>query len=85
MTQPIIIEAVIAAEDVTREDGGKAFIVNVYSEAEPVHVSLVSYDEAAEYPYPTYTPADEMKGHERIRELVGKKVRVTIEVIDREE
>jgi hypothetical protein len=71
MIQPIVIEHVVdSEEDVTREDGGKAFIVNVYSDV-GILASLISYEEE-----------DAEEGHIRIRELVGKKVRVTVEVIE---
>jgi hypothetical protein len=69
----IIFEGVV---EYASEDGGQALIASIYEQTEPpsapeepgMFVRLQSWDEGG--------------GHELARSLEGKRVRVTVEVID---
>lgn len=86
----IVMESVLS--DVDYEDGGSAVIVNADWETqgadESIFVRIQSWDDDVwEHPNESErlsTIERAQLGHKSIHELIGKRVRVTIEVIDEE-
>ncbi len=90
MSEIMVFEANIKKSDVSYEDGGAAVIVEPDWKTSNVDglmfVRLQSYDEDI-WDNPLYD-RDESKedrakiSHESIRSLLGKKVKVTVEILD---
>lgn len=88
----IIFEGEVKPENVDIEDGGCAVIVEpqykVTGGDNNIFVRVQSWDEEI-YNHPQYDKTDTREekiqyGHKSIRQLMDKKIRVTIEVIDDE-
>lgn len=87
---PITFEAKIESQDIKFEDGGTAVIVEpewvVNGGDEHIFVRLQSWDETISedimYDRKNRREDNAMLGHKSIQNLFGKKVRVTIEVIE---
>lgn len=86
----IILEGQIQPQNVEVEDGGAAVIVepewNVTNGDENIFVRIQSWDESI-YDHPQFDKTDTREerieyGHKSIRQLFGKKIRVTIEVLE---
>lgn len=83
--EKIVFEANIDDESVEYEDGGAAIIAqpnwNNTGGDENIFIRIQSWDESI-FDHPNYEDKRYEIGHESIRNLLGKKVRVTVEVID---
>lgn len=86
----IILEGEVKKENVEIEDGGCAVIVepdwNVTNGDSNIFVRIQSWDESI-YDHPQFDKTDTREekmqyGHTSIRQLLGKKIRVTIEVVE---
>lgn len=86
----IILEGEVDYTNIEVEDGGCAVIVEpewkVSGGDENIFVRIQSWDEDI-YDNPLYDPKDSREdrmklGHKSIQELFGKKIRVTIEVVE---
>jgi hypothetical protein len=73
-----------AYELIEVEDGGAAVIVHVEKDGrdDGMFVRLQSYNMAATTSRPKRTPKHMEKHHPEIASFLGKRVRVTVEVID---
>lgn len=89
-TKPITFESIIEKQDISFEDGGCAVIIEpdwkVQGGDNSIFVRIQSWDDQISE-HPMYDKRDSREdkaklGHQSIQSLFGKKVKVTIEVVD---
>ena len=87
--KPIIFEGVVEPNTVTVEDGGASICIEPDFTTEncdkTTFVRIQSYDESIfeHYLYEKNCKHENSKlGHETVQSLIGKKIKVTIEILD---
>lgn len=75
MSIKLVFEELMAADDISREDGGRAMVFSIDNQIDPPD------RDSTAGPFVRFQSWDDAKEHSEFRKFIGKRVRITIEVV----